>query len=138
MFEQEERRENEVQDSFQMTGSRIFEREGPRRKTGAELTMKKLKRHDQPIVRTQHQNQSFGSPQRNSHQSSVLSNNIVDGLISGAHLSAAELTKFVIKRDSQFAAQEIEIIEMKVAANSTPQRRSNSYLRKRKHSLTEE
>lgn len=105
ILKQEERRENEVQDPPEMTGPRTFGKGGPRRKTGAELVMKELKRHDKPTLQTRHQKQSSMSRQRNSHQLLAPVKNMADGLISGAHLPAAELAKLFMERDpSQLAA----------------------------------
>ena len=105
ILKQEERRENEIQDPSEMTGPRIFGKGGPRRKTGAELVMKELKRRDKPILQIRHQKQSSISRQRNSHQLLASVKNMADDLISGAHLPTAELAKLFMERDpSQLAA----------------------------------
>ena len=112
LLEQEERREDEVQDPPEMKGSRTFERGGPRRRTGAELAMKELEKSDKLISKSERRKQSFTSqkpstsPQKKpSRYPTVPAKNTFTGLISGAHLPAEELARFVIKRDAQLAAQ---------------------------------
>jgi len=99
ILEQEERREDEVQDPPEMKGPRTFGRGGPRRKTAAELAMKELERHDRPTLRPQHQSQPSTSRQLNCQLAPASAKNIVGGLISGAHLPAAELARVVMMRD---------------------------------------
>lgn len=157
MLEQEERREDEVQDPPEMKAPRTFGRGGLRRKTGAELAMKELERGDKLTLHSRHQKQPSMSRQRNSLQSSAPAKNIASGLISGAHLPAAELARFVMERDPPLAAQqrplfnstqirdtdqEIEIIqvwseeELQAEANSILHR-SNPCRRKLKRSVAE-
>ena len=106
MLKQEEQREDEVQDPPEMTGSCTFGRGRPCRKTGAEWAMKELERADKLTLHSRHQKQPSMSRQRNSLQSSAPAKNIASSLISGAHLPAAELARFVMERDPPLAAQQ--------------------------------
>ena len=117
MLEQEEQREDEVQDPPEMTGPRTFGRGGPRRKTGAELAMEELEKCNKPTSQSQHQNQpsvsqkTFTFHRRKPfsrpfvHATNIHDGLIQDGLISGAHLPAEELARFVIEREARLAAQ---------------------------------
>src|SRR5436190_19140033 len=82
MLKQEEQREDEVQDPPEMTGPCTFGR-GPHRKTGAELAMKELERHDKLTSRFGNQKQTSTLCQRNSYQPSAPAKNRLSGLISG-------------------------------------------------------